>query len=110
MSDTSDREAVLAERGRLERERAVLRRALDDVNERLDQIEAEYVRQARVKARVTLGVSQKMLARIAGLHPSTVRRFERGGDVSYGTVRPLCEALGVSPDYLFGLAVVGGES
>ena len=51
------------------------------------------------RARERSGLSRTMLARIAGLHPSTVARAERTGSTSYGSLVALCDVLGVPADW-----------
>jgi ribosome-binding protein aMBF1 (putative translation factor) len=51
------------------------------------------------RARERSGLSQLMLARIAGLHPSTVSRAERSGRTSYTTLVAICRVLGVAADW-----------
>jgi hypothetical protein len=44
-----------------------------------------------------------MLARVAGLHPSTISRIGRGANrygMGFRTVVPLCDALGITTDHL----------
>ncbi len=50
--------------------------------------------------RALKGVSQASLARAAGVSPSAVAEYEVGKrDLRCGTIRKLCEALGVSVKY-----------
>ena len=53
--------------------------------------------------RAPTAVSQEMLARVAGLHPSTISRIGRGANrygMGFRTVVPLCDALGITTDHL----------
>jgi ribosome-binding protein aMBF1 (putative translation factor) len=59
----------------------------------------EHVGDRLHRARERSGLSQAMLARIAGLHPSTVGRAERTGRTSYGSLVALCSVLGVTADW-----------
>jgi ribosome-binding protein aMBF1 (putative translation factor) len=107
--DAQTRE-VAAELRRLDREWSELRKALDSVGKRRAEVEARYPFRQRMgdrvrQARVTLGISQVMLARLTGLHPSTISRLERGAGAKYGgrpshTVIPLCDVLGMDFDEL----------
>lgn len=55
-------------------------------------------------AREAKSMSQAALARVAGLRPAQVSRFEAGGGPSVGNLRKLAHALGVSSDFLLGLS------
>lgn len=56
-------------------------------------------------ARQRSGLSQSMLARLAGLHPSTIGRIERGQlkNMRATTVAPLAQILNLDLDPLFDL-------
>lgn len=51
------------------------------------------------RARERSGLSRSMLARIAGLHPSTVARAERVGRPSYDSLVAICRVLGIAADW-----------
>ena len=57
-------------------------------------------------ARAYRGWSQTELARRAGIHNMQISKLERGviRETSTTTLRALCEALGVSPSYILGMA------
>src|SRR4051794_18759571 len=58
------------------------------------------------QARENLGVSQTLLARIAGVSPSTIRAAERGDrSLTVWTVHRIAQALGVTAGWL----VIGEE-
>jgi ribosome-binding protein aMBF1 (putative translation factor) len=97
-----------AERRQLDQERERLARALQDCWRRRAELEQAYPWARRVgdrvrEARTHRGLSQEMLARVAGLHPSTISRIERGANrhgMNGQTVAPLCQALGITADHL----------
>jgi len=56
-------------------------------------------------ARAYRGWSQTELAKRAGVHNMQISKLERGiiQETSTGTLRALCQALGVSPSYILGM-------
>jgi transcriptional regulator with XRE-family HTH domain len=56
-------------------------------------------------ARAYRGWTQTYLSQRSGVHKMQISKLERGTikDTSTGTLRALCEALGVSPGYLLGM-------
>jgi transcriptional regulator with XRE-family HTH domain len=67
---------------------------------------AEYSLAQRLRmARARTGIKQKDLAEQAGLHPMQLSKLERGitKEITGSTLRVLCKALGVSPQYLLGM-------
>lgn|GEM_PF-2920333 len=56
-------------------------------------------------ARAYRGWSQTELAKRSGVHNMQISKLERGviHETSTGTLRALCQALGVSPGYILGL-------
>ena len=67
---------------------------------------AEYSLAQRLRvARAYKGWSQRELARLAQVHHVQLSKLERGitKEVQGTTLRRLCEALGVSPQYLLGM-------
>jgi transcriptional regulator with XRE-family HTH domain len=56
-------------------------------------------------ARAYKGCSQTSLAKQAGLNNVQLSKLERGvtKEVQGSTLRKLCEALGVTPEYLLGM-------
>jgi DNA-binding XRE family transcriptional regulator len=96
---------VIAELREIEQERRRVLAALDALDKRRAEVEQRYPPSRRLgdrvrQARTGLGISQRMLARIAGLSPSTISRIERGAfnDLSYGTMRALLIVFGPSVD------------
>ena len=70
---------------------------------------AEYTFARRLCiARAYAGKSQRAVAQLAGLSNVQLSKLERGvtRDVQGRTLRKLCEALGVSPQYLLGMTEV----
>jgi len=66
----------------------------------------EYSLAQRLRvARAYKGWSQTELARRAGINNMQLSKLERGitKDITGRTLRALCEALGVSPQYLLGM-------
>jgi hypothetical protein len=107
-SDGADRpsleEAVRAEVRRLRCERRAAERVVEYYDWQLRELYRMYpFRQLlgdRLRcARERSGLSRQMLARIAGVHPSTVARAERSGRPSYESLLAICEVLGVEPDW-----------
>lgn len=97
--------AAVAELRRLDEEWAELREATDALLQRNAEIEARYPSARRIgdrvsRARANLDLSQEMLARIAGLHPSTISSIECGKGVSTPSLLQLSDALGVTIDWL----------
>jgi transcriptional regulator with XRE-family HTH domain len=94
----------------VERELDQLDQQIHGLERRRDELEREYPWPLRFgsrirHARTRHGFSQEMLARIAGLHPSTVSRIERGANrhgCDFHAIPRLAGALGVSCDWLFG--------
>jgi len=67
---------------------------------------AEYSLAQRLRvARAYKGWSQKDLAEKAKIHNVQLSKLERGitKEITGSTLRALCEALGVSPQYLLGM-------
>lgn len=67
---------------------------------------AEYSLAQRLRvARAYTGLSQRDLAKASGLNNVQLSKLERGitKGVQGATLRRLCEALGVSPQYLLGM-------
>jgi transcriptional regulator with XRE-family HTH domain len=67
---------------------------------------ATYSLAQRIRvARAYKGWSQTELARRAGVHHVMISKLERGAtkDIQGATLRKLCEALEVSPQYLLGM-------
>lgn len=54
------------------------------------------------RLRLARALSQRDLAKLAGVSPTTIVRAEQGEDVYPSTVRKLARALGVKPDALLG--------
>jgi transcriptional regulator with XRE-family HTH domain len=56
-------------------------------------------------ARAYRGWTQTYLAQRAGVHKMQISKLERGiiKETSTGTLRALCQALGVSPSYILGM-------
>ena len=105
MDDVLTAHDTLAELRRIEQERRGLRDRLDRLDEQRALVEQDYPPSRRMgdrvrAARMGLGLSQVMLARIAGLHRSTISRIERGVPASlrYGTMRSLLIVFGASVD------------
>jgi transcriptional regulator with XRE-family HTH domain len=68
---------------------------------------AEYSLAQRLRvARAYKGWSQKELAEKAKIHNVQLSKLERGitKEITGSTLRALCEALGVSPQYLLGMS------
>lgn len=63
-------------------------------------------------ARAYRGWSQTDLARRSGVHNMQISKLERGiiHETSTGTLRALCQALGISSDYILGLTEDMGVS
>ena len=108
MSDGADRtslgEALRAEIRRLRSERHAAERVVEYCDWRLGELYRMYPFPDRAgdrlrRAREHSGLSQRMLARIAGVHPSTVARAERSGRVRYATLVALFGVLGVTADW-----------
>ena len=96
-------EAVRAEIRRLRCDRAAAERLVEYYDWQLAELYRIYPFRERLgdrlrRARQRSGLTQVMLARIAGLHPATVARAERLGRPSYETLVALCEVLGL-PDW-----------
>jgi DNA-binding XRE family transcriptional regulator len=96
-------EAVRAEIRRLRCERAAAERLVEHYEWQLAELYRMYPFRERLgdrlrRARERSGLTRTMLARIAGLHPSTVARAERIGRPSYETVVAICGVLGL-PDW-----------
>jgi DNA-binding XRE family transcriptional regulator len=74
---------------------------------RLEELDPTYLRFAAGihAARQHSGLSQAMLARLVGLHPSTIGRIERGQlkNMRATTVARLAEVLSLDLDKLFDL-------
>jgi transcriptional regulator with XRE-family HTH domain len=67
---------------------------------------AEYSLAQRLRmARAYRGLSQTELAKRTGLHNVQISKLERGitKEIVGSTLRALCEALNVSPQYLLGM-------
>ena len=76
-----------------------------DSNSTLDQLDppARRLGDNFREARLQSGLSQTMLARITGLHPSTIGRLERGDlcrPPQASTIRTICRTLGASSDHI----------
>lgn len=68
---------------------------------------SEYSLARRLRmARAYKGWSQTELAKRAGVHSVMISKLERGvtKEIQGSTLRKLCEALDVSPQYLLGMA------
>ena len=68
---------------------------------------ADYSLAQRLRmARARTGIKQKDLAQRAKLHPMQLSKLERGvtKEITGTTLKALCEALGVSPQYLLGMS------
>jgi transcriptional regulator with XRE-family HTH domain len=68
---------------------------------------AEYSLAQRLRvARAYTGLSQRELATKAGINNVQLSKLERGitKEIQGTTLRKLCEALGVSPQYLLGMS------
>jgi DNA-binding XRE family transcriptional regulator len=94
-------EAVRAEIRRLRCERAAAERLVEYYEWQLAELYRMYPFRERLgdrlrRARERSGLTQTMLARIAGLHPATVARAERLGRPSYETLAAICGVLGLS--------------
>lgn len=62
--------------------------------------------------RVGLGLSRRQAADLIGCTPQTIGRYERqgiSGHIRYSRVSGLCEAYGISADYLFTLMMQPAE-
>ena len=73
---------------------------------------ADYSLAQRLRiARARTGIKQKALAERAKLHPMQLSKLERGitKEITGSTLRALCEALGVTPQYLLGMSDVMEE-
>lgn len=108
MSDDVDRlsleEAVRAEIQRLRRERHAAERLVECYDWQLAELYRMYPFRGRLgerlrRARERSGLSRRMLARIVGVHSSTIGRAERGGRVSHATLVAICRVLGVNADW-----------
>ena len=67
---------------------------------------ADYSLAQRLRvARAYTGLSQRELAEKAGINNVQLSKLERGitKEIQGSTLRKLCEALGVSPQYLLGM-------
>ena len=63
------------------------------------------------KARVTRGLTQESLSRIAGISPAPLSRYEAGlSSPSMQNLKKICKALIVSSDSLLGLSNESRES
>lgn len=98
-------DAVRAEIRRLRCERRAAERLMEYVDWQLAELYRAYpfhdgLGERLRRARERSGLSRRMLARIAGLHPSTVARAERTGRTSYDSLTAMCRVLGVTPDWL----------
>jgi ribosome-binding protein aMBF1 (putative translation factor) len=98
-------DAVRAEIRRLRCERRAAERLVEYVDWQLAELYRAYPFSDRLGDRLRLarersGLSRPMLARIAGLHPSTVARAERTGRPSFATLGAVCGVLGVEPDWV----------
>jgi len=98
-------EAVRAEIQRLRCERRAAERVVEYVDWQLAELYRAYpfrdgLGERLRRARERSGLSRRMLARIAGLHPSTVARAERTGRTSYDSLVSICRVLGVAPDWI----------
>jgi DNA-binding XRE family transcriptional regulator len=96
-------QAVRAEIRRLRCDRAAAERLVEYYDWQLAELYRMYPFRERLgdrlrRARERSGLTQIMLARVAGLHPSTVARAERIGRPSYETLAAMCEVLGL-PDW-----------
>jgi ribosome-binding protein aMBF1 (putative translation factor) len=108
LSENGDRPdlgaAVRAEIRRLRLERRAAERVVEYYDWRLAELHRQYPLRSRLgdrirHARQQSGLSQAMLARIAGLDPSTISRVERSGRASTKTIITICEVLGVTTDW-----------
>jgi ribosome-binding protein aMBF1 (putative translation factor) len=108
VSEDADRpgleEAVRAEIQRLRHERHAAERVIEYYDWQLAELYRMYPLRGRVgerlrRARERSGLSRRMLARIAGVHPSTIGRAERSGRVSHATLVVICRVLGITPDW-----------
>jgi transcriptional regulator with XRE-family HTH domain len=67
---------------------------------------AEYSLAQRLRiARAYTGMSQGKLAKKSGIHNQQISKLERGitKEITGSTLRALCQALGVSPQYILGM-------
>jgi DNA-binding XRE family transcriptional regulator len=97
-------EAVRAEIRRLRCDREAAERVVEYYDWQLAELYRMYPFRERLgdrlrRARTRSGLTQTMLARIAGLHPSTVARAERTGRTSYDSLVAICAVLGVDADW-----------
>jgi ribosome-binding protein aMBF1 (putative translation factor) len=108
VSEAADRpsleEAVRAEIQRLRRERRAAERVVEYYDWQLAELYRMYPFRGRLgerlrRARERSGISRRMLARIVGVHPSTIGRAERSGRVSHATLVAICRVLGVTADW-----------
>jgi ribosome-binding protein aMBF1 (putative translation factor) len=97
-------EALRAEIRRLRCEKHAAQRVAEYCDWQLAELYRMYPFRDRVgdrlrRARERSGLSRTMLARVAGLHPSTVARAETTGRTSYSTLVALCQVLGITVDW-----------
>ena len=67
---------------------------------------ADYSLAERLRvARAYKGWSQTELAKRSGLHSVQISKLERGitREITGSTLRALCEAMGISPQYFLGM-------
>ena len=67
---------------------------------------AEYSLARRLRmARAYTGMSQGALSKKSGIHNVQISKLERGvtKEITGSTLRALCQALGVSPQYILGM-------
>jgi ribosome-binding protein aMBF1 (putative translation factor) len=96
--------ALRAEITRLRCEKHAAERVAEYCDWQLAELYRMYPFRERVgdrlrRARERSGLDRAMLARIAGLHPSTVARAETTGRTSYGSLVALCDVLGIAADW-----------
>jgi ribosome-binding protein aMBF1 (putative translation factor) len=96
---------VVAELRRIDQEWHEHWEAGKALSQRRNEIEALYPETRRIgdrirRARKNLGLSQQLLARIAGLHPSTISSIECGHGVSTTSLIHLSQTLGVTIDWM----------
>lgn len=107
-------DAVRAEIRRLRCERYAAERVVEYYESQLAELHRMYPFHDRVGARLRCarersGLSRQMLARIAGVHPSTVARAERSGRTSHATLVAICGVLGIAPDWTAVDELAAGE-
>ena len=98
------REAPADVRGDIRRlmlERRAAERIIEYCDWRLADLHRRYPRESGLGSRLRdarrrSGLSQEMVARIAGVHPSTISRLERAQPASERTITAVCQVLRVA--------------